>query len=145
MPTTIRFIVLCFVAAWPLTAYAAEPTGTWLTGDGQVRIRIARCSAGLCGTIVWLKVPIDPATRRPQVDDKNHDPGKRLRPIMGLQILSMRSASSDTWSGSIYNADDGNTYQVTITPQSATNLVVHGCFGIFCGNDSWTKVGDEHR
>src|SRR4051812_14287679 len=100
----IRFTVVyivCLFAAWPVAARAAEPIGTWLTGDGQARIRIARCGSGMCGTIVWLREPIDPATGRAQVDDKNRDPARHQRPIIGLKILNMRASSDGTWSGSI--------------------------------------------
>ena len=123
------------------SAHAADPYGIWLTGDGQARIRVDRCGGNLCGTIVWLRQPIDAATGRPEVDDKNPDPRRRTRPILGLRIFSMAPTADGAWSGSIYNADDGQTYRASVTSRSPSTLTVRGCAGPFCGDDTWTRVG----
>jgi uncharacterized protein (DUF2147 family) len=65
-----------------------DPTGVWLTEAGDAKVRIARCGTAICGTIIWLKAPIDRATGKPQLDDKNPDPAKAHRPIIGLQTSS---------------------------------------------------------
>ena len=52
-----------------------EPTGVWQTQAGDARVKISKCGGGICGVIVSLKEPIDPATGKPQVDDKNPNPG----------------------------------------------------------------------
>ncbi len=144
-PDVRRTIAAALLTASTAGAWADDIVGTWQTGDGQARIRIERCAAMICGRIVWLRDPIDRATGRPQIDDKNHDPAKRRRPIMGLQILTMRPGANAGWSGSIYNADDGNTYAANISAQSAARLTVRGCFGIVCGDDHWTRVEGERR
>jgi len=133
------------VAVASLSTVAAEPFGTWRTGDGQARIRVDRCATKLCGTIVWLKEPIDSATGRPQVDDKNPDRSKQRRPIIGLRIFAMNAAADGTWSGTIYNADDGKNYRATIREASPSQLTVRGCAGIFCGDDAWTRVDAGKR
>ena len=43
-------------------ALAADPTGTWYTGDKDSQVRLTNCGGALCGTLVWLKEPNDPAT-----------------------------------------------------------------------------------
>ncbi len=53
---------------------AGEPTGVWLTQAGDARVQVSKCGGGICGVIVGLKDPIDPATGKPQVDDKNPNP-----------------------------------------------------------------------
>jgi len=111
MSLLARFILLIILLAVGTPASAAEPYGTWLTGDGDARIRVDRCGSNLCGTIVWLKKPIDPATGKPQVDDKNPNPALAKRPVIGLPLFSgMRATGPGKWSGQIYNADDGSTY-----------------------------------
>src|SRR4029079_11505552 len=125
------------LVAASLSTVAAEPFGTWLTGDKQAQIRVDRCGPRLCGTIVWLKEPIDSATGLPQVDDKNPDRARQRRPIMGLRIFAMSPASDGAWSGAIYNADDGKNYRATIRETSPSQLTVRGCAGIFCGDDIW--------
>lgn len=89
-------------------------SGTWLTQAGDARIAISHCGVGVCGRIVWLKDPIDGATGKLQTDDKNSNPSLAKRKIMGLSILSGMKPNGASWSGSIYNADDGKTYAATI-------------------------------
>ena len=134
----IAVAVTLSIASHP--ASAADPTGLWLTAAGDARIRIARCGLGICGSIVWLKEPIDPATGQPQVDDKNPDPAMQNRRILGLQILSMHPNGAGKWSGSIYNADDGKTYRASVMPEGPTALKVEGCVLSFCGSETWTRL-----
>lgn len=117
-----------------------EPTGLWLTAAGDARIRIARCGLGICGRIVWLREPIDADTGKPQVDDKNPDPAKQRRPIIGLQIFHMNPNGPGKWAGSIYNADDGKTYRANVMPEGSAALKVEGCVLSFCGSETWTRV-----
>jgi uncharacterized protein (DUF2147 family) len=123
---------------------AGEPAGIWLTQAGDAKIRINHCSSGLCGTIVWLKVPLDPKTGRPQIDDKNANPSLAKRPVIGINIFSrMKSVANNKWSGTIYNADDGKSYSSDLTVAGPRKLVVRGCvMGILCGGETWTKVGE---
>lgn len=129
---------LC-VSLMPMPA-DAEPHGLWLTQKGDAKIRISRCGPRICGTITWLKDPIDSATGRPQVDDKNPDPGKRRRPIIGLRMLSMAPSGAGKWSGAIYNADDGKTYSGSVLERSANAVDVEGCVAVFCGSERWTRT-----
>ncbi|MEO7012375.1 MAG: DUF2147 domain-containing protein, partial [Nitrobacter sp.] len=43
----------------------ADPTGIWLTQAGDAKVRVSKCHSGLCGIVVWLRDPIDPATGKP--------------------------------------------------------------------------------
>jgi uncharacterized protein (DUF2147 family) len=122
-------------------ASAAEPTGSWLVQNQDAKIRVARCGKSLCGTIVWIKDAIDPRTGQPPVDDKNPDPGKRNRKILGLRIFAMASDGNGSWAGGIYNSDDGQTYNGRLVLRSAEQLEVQGCAGAFCGSETWTKAG----
>ena len=121
---------------------AAEPTGIWQTQAGDARVRILKCGGGICGVIVSLREPIDPATGKPQVDSKNPNPALHSRPIVGLPLFSaMRPVAPGKWSGQIYNADDGGTYASSITLAGADTLRVEGCVGALCGGETWTRVG----
>jgi uncharacterized protein (DUF2147 family) len=122
------------------SAGAADPNGVWLTQAGDAKVRVSRCGGGLCGTVVWLRDPIDSATGKPQVDDKNENPSLRRRPMIGLAIfIGMRGAGPNKWSGRIYNADDGKTYASTVTYQEGDKLDVQGCVGALCGSESWSR------
>src|SRR5713226_8867455 len=88
---------------------AAQPTGVWMTQAGDARVKVSKCGGGICGVIVGLKEPIDPATGKPAVDDKNPNPALKRRPMIGLPLFSgMQAAAPGKWSGQIYNADDGS-------------------------------------
>src|SRR6202167_5622095 len=97
------------LGAAPATAQSADPSGTWLTQAGDARVRISKCGGGICGVVVWLRDPIDAATGKPQVDDKNPNPSLAKRPMIGLPLFSgMPPSAPGKWSGQIYNADDGS-------------------------------------
>jgi uncharacterized protein (DUF2147 family) len=137
----IAAAIIALVAGAPSPACAADPSGTWLTQAGDGRIRVAKCGSHMCGTIVWTKDPIDARTGQPAVDEKNPDPSKRNRKILGLRIFVMQADSEGNWAGGIYNADDGQTYRGRLTLRSPQQLEVQGCAGAFCGSETWSRVG----
>ena len=143
-----RSFLIAAVAAAMLAAPSAraqgagEATGVWLTQAGDARVRVSKCGGGICGVVVGLKQPIDPATGKPQVDDKNPNPALAKRPIIGLPLFSgMRATGPGKWSGQIYNADDGSTYASHVSVTGADTLRVEGCVGMLCGGETWTRVG----
>jgi uncharacterized protein (DUF2147 family) len=122
-------------------AVAGAPEGTWLSQDGDTKVRVADCGGKLCGTVVWLGTPVDPTTGKPKTDKHNPDPAKRVRPLLGLQVVRGLSPSGpDKWSGTIYNADDGNIYQASMTVQGESTARVQGCvLGVLCKTHTWTR------
>jgi uncharacterized protein (DUF2147 family) len=133
---------LVLLAAAP--AAAADPTGTWTTEGGKSRVRIAACGSGqLCGTIIGLAEPNDPATGKPKTDKNNADAGKRERPLIGTQIvLGMKPNGADKWAGQVYNAEDGKTYSGNLTYAGGSSLRLEGCAlgGMICKGQTWTKA-----
>lgn len=131
-------IVALMIAA-PAGA-AEEPMGTWLTQAGDAKIKVSKCGANLCGNVVWLKQPTDPATAKPAIDDKNPDRELAKRPIIGLQLfIGMHPDGANRWSGKIYNADDGQSYDSHISVAGPDALKVEGCVGGLCGGETWTR------
>jgi uncharacterized protein (DUF2147 family) len=51
----------------------------------------------------------------------------------------MRATGPAKWSGTIYNADDGNSYAGSISISAPDALRVEGCVGAFCGGETWTR------
>jgi uncharacterized protein (DUF2147 family) len=131
----------CGLVLLSSAALAAEPEGTWLSHDGGTKVRVTDCDGKLCGTVVWLKKPIDRTTGRPKTDKHNPDPAKRARPLIGLQVArGLAPSGPHKWSGRIYNADDGHTYQVSFQVQSETTATLKGCvLGILCKGHTWTR------
>ena len=124
-------------------AQAADPLGTWSTEGAKAQIRIANCSGGLCGSIIALREPNDPATGRPKTDVNNEDANKRSRPMIGVQIvLGMKPGGANKWDGRVYNAEDGKTYSGNITLQGANTLQLQGCVfgGMICKSQTWTRA-----
>lgn len=112
--------------------------GTWLTEDGQSRVKIASCGSAVCATIVWV--------REPGRDENNPDPSLRGRDIVGVQLThDMRHARDGGWAGSIYNPDNGKTYAATMRQQGEDRLDVGGCVmaGLICGSETWSRQADE--
>ena len=143
-----RLVFSITIAAALLAAPAAraqgatDPSGIWLTQAGDARVKVSKCGGGICGVIVGLKQPIDPATGKPQIDDKNPNPALAKRPIIGLPLFSgMHATGPGKWSGQIYNADDGSSYASSVTVTSADSLRVEGCVGALCGGETWTRAG----
>jgi uncharacterized protein (DUF2147 family) len=117
-----------------------EVSGVWLTQAGDARVRVSRCGAGICGVVVWLRDPINAATGKPQVDDKNPNPALAKRPMIGLPLFTgMRPSGPNRWSGQIYNADDGGSYASNIALSGVDTLKVEGCVGMLCGGETWTR------
>jgi uncharacterized protein (DUF2147 family) len=123
------------------TALAGNAEGTWLSQNGDTKVKLSDCGEKLCGTVVWLSAPIDRATGRPKTDKHNPDPAKRARPLIGLQVANLAASGPDKWSGKIYNADDGRTYQASFKVQSAGTAKVQGCvLAVLCKSHTWTRA-----
>ena len=126
------------LAAAPLPAFAGDPTGLWLTDNGDSKIKIVSCGPAICGTVAWLKEPND--NGKPKVDKNNADAAQRNRPIKGVPIiLSMKPDGADKWSGQVYNAEDGKTYSGNVTLTGANSLKLQGCVAVFCKTKTWTR------
>lgn len=116
--------------------------GLWLTEKGDARIHVTQCGRALCGKVVWLRDPIDPATGRPQTDDKNPNPSLASRPMIGVQLfIGMNPSGPGTWAGRIYNGDDGKVYDSKVSLLGPGSLRVEGCLGALCGGENWSKLG----
>ena len=144
----VTAVALCISAAALLTvsfsrtAGAADAFGTWLTGDKEGQVRIVNCGGALCGNLVWLKEPNDPATGRPKTDKHNADASKQSRPLLGVPVvLAMKPSGPGQWSGQVYNAEDGKTYSGSFTLTGPDTADLKGCvLSILCKSQTWTRV-----
>jgi uncharacterized protein (DUF2147 family) len=123
-------------------AVAGDPTGVWVSENGDTKVRVSRCGGSLCGSLAWLREPNDPSGR-PKTDKHNPDLAKRDRRLIGVPVLfGMKPEGEDRWSGRIYNADDGKTYASRVMLASAGSMKVQGCVlgGLFCKSMTWTRT-----
>lgn len=127
-----------------LPARAADPTGIWLTEDGEARVSVYRCGQAICGKVVSLKEPNDPATGKPKLDKFNKDTSRRARPLIGIEIMSglKPGGTPDQWEGSLYNPEDGNTYKGILTAQGPLAVKLQGCVlgGLICKSETWKRM-----
>ena len=123
----------------PASAQSAD--GIWRTESGDAYVRVAACGSALCGTIVWLRNPIDPETGRPVTDKNNPDPAKRSNPMIGTQIMfGMRPNGTGRWTGFFYNSKDGKTYDGNLVLLGATSVKAEGCLIGICLGETWQRV-----
>jgi hypothetical protein len=83
------------------------------TGGLMPKVRVSKCG-GICGVVIWLKDPINPATGKPQVDDKNPNPALAKRPMIGLPLSAARARPVRT------NGRGRSTTPTTATAMPAT-------------------------
>jgi uncharacterized protein (DUF2147 family) len=136
-------VLLALDGASLAPAFAADPLGTWFTQDRDSQVRITNCGGALCGNLVALKEPNDPATGKPKTDKNNADTSKRNRPLIGVPIvLSMKpSGTPNQWSGDVYNASDGKTYSGSFTLTGDNSAELKGCvLSVICKSQTWTRA-----
>ncbi len=142
LPATLAasFILTATLFGAARAAPEGGPAGIWQTQAGDAKVQVSRCGGSLCGKVVWLRQPTDSAGR-PQLDDKNQNPSLRTRPIIGIQLfIDMKPSAPNTWTGRIYNADDGQSYSSTVSQIDAGRLEVRGCVGALCGSETWSRT-----
>ena len=124
------------------SAQAGGVEGDWMTPKDSAKVHIAPCGPKLCGTIVWLKHPLDKVTGEPQKDAKNPDAGLRGRGVVGLQVIrDFKPAAPGRWSGgSIYDPAGGKTYDSEMSLNPDGTLKVEGCVAVFCVAQTWTRA-----
>ncbi|MBM6596090.1 DUF2147 domain-containing protein [Microvirga pudoricolor] len=114
-------------------AQSADPSGTYVSETGETRVRIARCGAAWCGTIVSVKGETK--------DANNPDPSLRNRSLVGVQMISNIQPTADGWNGSLYNYKDGKTYAGKMKIKGNA-LELSGCVlgGLICRAQTWAKA-----
>lgn len=138
---TAALAAACLLATSTLVtpAFAADPTGLWLTPTRNGQVEISKCGNGLCGRLVSSEgLKADPALK----DVNNSNAGLRGRALKGLTILTGFSGGPQEWTGgSIYNAEDGKTYSGTITMDGDNTLKLRGCVVVpLCKTQVWTRL-----
>ena len=109
-----------------------SPIGVWATEKGGGHVKIVQCGDKLCGSLVWLKEPLN-KEGKDKIDSENPDPALQSRKLLGLPLLDGFVSDGDqkVWSGgTIYNPDDGKTYSCKLTMQDPKTMQVRGYVGI---------------
>jgi uncharacterized protein (DUF2147 family) len=131
--------VMLFGAAG-IAGAKADPRGLWLAQDGA-KVRVGSCGGTLCATIAEAKSRVDPATGQPWTDKSNPDPALRRRPLVGLPVLwSLQPTSQGKWSGTLYNVENGNTYEGHLLDVGPRTIRIEGCAIGICGGQDLSRI-----
>ena len=99
--------------------------GQWRVGDGSAVIDVKPCGEGdICGFVASAPAP---------------GPGEK--PAVGRQILVNMKRAGPVYRGSIFNIDDGKTYDGEISLSAPDRLEIRGCLpnGGLCGGETWKR------
>jgi uncharacterized protein (DUF2147 family) len=133
-----RTLVATAAMAFAAAAYAQtadDAFGVWENPENKSHTEFYKCGAGVCGKIVKV---VDGQ----KTDDKNPDPARRSRSIVGLVIMQgAKKTGPASWSGALYNRADGKTYSGTLTVKSKTAVELSGCVAaVFCKTVTFKRV-----
>ena len=131
--------VMLFGAAG-IAGAKADPRGLWLAEDGA-KVRVSSCGGSLCATIAEAKSRVDPETGRPWTDKNNSDPALRNRPLVGVTVLrSLQPSGPGKWSGTLYNVENGNTYEGHLLDVGPRTIRIEGCAIGICGGRNLSRI-----
>ncbi|RAK70739.1 DUF2147 domain-containing protein [Hymenobacter edaphi] len=144
----MKKLLLCLVfllgALGVASAQSLSPLGVWTNGEKKATFEIYKCGNKLCGKIVSLTVPNDPATGKPKTDSQNPDPKLRTRPRLGLVFMQGFEYDDDNkWDdGKIYDPESGKTYSCYMKLLNANTMEVKGYIGfsLIGRSQTWTRV-----
>jgi len=143
---SLRSWLKCLLSIFTLCAVVgagtahADPAGVWLANDGS-NVLVGACGGAICGTLVSVAPPNDPATGQPWTDKNNPDEARRGRPLVGIVVLiAMRPDGPGRWAGRLYNADNGETVSGHLIEIDNQTIKVEGCLGPFCGGESLSRI-----
>ncbi len=137
----IRIGVLTVTAAGAMAtmlmasaAFAADPSGTWLSESGKTKVHIAPCGVAFCGTIVWVAGP-------QQNDVNNPNAAKHVRPLVGSTMIYEMKPDGDSYKGALYDYTSGKTYTGKLKANGDT-LELSGCVlgGLICRSENWSRA-----
>jgi uncharacterized protein (DUF2147 family) len=118
----------------------ADPRGLWLAEDGA-KVRVASCGGYICATIAEPRSRIDPETGLPWTDKNNSDPALRNRPLVGVAVLrSLQPSGPGKWSGTLYNNENGNTYEGHLLEVGPRTIRIEGCAIGICGGQNLSRI-----
>jgi uncharacterized protein (DUF2147 family) len=117
--------------------------GLWEVGSGKARIKVTKYGDKYGGKIVWLRDPLDEKGEK-KVDKNNPEETKRTMPLLGLNnLLGFSYKEKGEYSGgTIYDPENGNTYNCVINLEDENTIQVRGYIGVqlFGRTDTWKRV-----
>ncbi len=146
----LQLSVVLLLAANPLYSQEADSgnkiVGIWTTGSQKARINVKMVGNTYQGWIVWLRTPKD-EQGLDKVDKNNPDDKFKTQKLNGIRTLKdFTYKGKNTWSnGTIYDPENGKTYQCIITLADKNTLDVRGYIGIrlLGRTDVWKRYEEK--
>jgi len=116
--------------------------GVWYNDKQDAKIRIYKNTDGkFYGQIIWLKEPLKEG--KAKLDEKNPNSNLQTQPIVGKIILKGCEKDGDTYDdGTIYDPENGKTYDCTLKLKSRNLLSLRGYvgFSLFGRTTQWMRT-----
>jgi uncharacterized protein (DUF2147 family) len=126
--------LVLIAAAVPVTASAqAAIEGRWANPKRSVIVRVARCGAAYCGTVVQASDKAKATARRGGTPN-----------LIGTQILSgVQPDGNGAFKGRAFDPKRNLRAPATIRLVGSNTLIVKGCVlgGFICKEQRWTRIG----
>lgn len=117
--------------------------GTWLNESGKAKVKIVKRGKKFYGKIIWLREPKD-KNGKIKLDKENPKKELKTKPIVGLEILKgFKYIGDKKWeSGTIYDPENGKTYDCNIAMKDDNTLKIRGYVGISLlgRTTTWSRV-----
>jgi uncharacterized protein (DUF2147 family) len=143
---TILFsILLVTCLALPSKALDGDQlVGIWKPSNGKSMVKIEKIGSKYYGRVVWLVEHNDDAGN-PRTDINNPDASLRDTPLKGYRLLKdfIFDTEENLWSeGTIYDPNNGSTYNCEIEMKDENTIEVRGYIGaaVFGRTDAWTRM-----
>lgn len=142
------------LAAQTPTAGGAPIEGTWRTLTGT-EIKVTPCGQKYCGSFSYIVVPAKNAHvcrsmskldfAALMLDYQNPDKDLQRRQLLGLNALTLTPTDRNgAYDATIYNAEEGKTYNVKMSVKDDTLTLAAGCLGSMCAvTQDWPRVPDR--
>ncbi len=145
MKKTLLFVFALVLGLTSMaSAQSMSPLGIWTNSEKKATFEIYKCGNKLCGKIVSLTVPNDPATGKPKTDTQNPNPKLRSRPRLGMVFMQGFEYDDDNkWDdGKIYDPESGKSYSCYMQMENPNTMEVKGYIGfsLIGKSQTWTRV-----
>jgi len=118
--------------------------GVWEPSHGKARVKVDKIGNKYYGRIVWLKEPDDPETGKPKVDRNNPDQSMHNVPLKGYRLLKdfTYNGKNEWVDGTIYDPENGSTYNCIIKMKDDNTLDIRGYIGVKAlgRTDVWKRL-----
>ncbi|MBK7037231.1 MAG: DUF2147 domain-containing protein [Chitinophagales bacterium] len=115
--------------------------GKWKSDNGRLIVEIYKSGNKYYGKIDWIYIQTDSETGKPRTDIENPDKSKRNVPLIGLVVLKNFEFKDGFWqNGTVYNSQNGNTYDCEFWMEGKNKLVLRGYWGFVYHTEYWTRT-----